>query len=90
MCTEINGFEQLLKAKMNCNSLKSIVCFDEIPAEKRQAAENLGLTVYHFNDILDDGKKEKDVELKDPLPETYYMHSYTSGTTGNPKVPLYK
>lgn len=58
--------------------------------EKMQAkADEAGIKLYTFQEIVDIGAKEKEEngphEIQEPTPEDVYMLSYTSGTTGNPK-----
>jgi len=35
--------------------------------------------------VLKTGRNSKNKKLNEPTPDTAYMFSYTSGTTGNPK-----
>ena len=65
--------------------LKNIVTFDEISAEKIELAQSVGLTVYHFNDVVKAGIDNPTVDLEVPQPNDVVIFCYTSGTTGDPK-----
>lgn len=68
--------------------IKNIISFEKITDEKfREEAQQNGLTYYSFDDILQAGheKPQKPYPL---TPQTIYVISYTSGTTGNPKGAL--
>src|SRR5258708_1030319 len=62
-----------------------MVCFDEIPAEKKLKAEQLGLKVINYKDVLEAGSKVEEFKYKEPNPDRIYIFGYTSGTTGDPK-----
>lgn len=87
MCIEQSSLDLLIKLKNEgkCNYLVNIVSFDKFPEEKKKTASDAGLTLYHFNDILEAGKQHPEVVLTNPKPESIYMFCYTSGTTGDPK-----
>jgi long-chain acyl-CoA synthetase len=38
-----------------------------------------------MEDVLESGKTNNEVSLKEPSPDTIYIFAYTSGTTGDPK-----
>ena len=88
MCIDAGGFDHLLKVKPECAHLKTIVTFDDLPEEKLNKAKELGIKVYHYNDILNEGKKHPDATFREPTPETTHMFCYTSGTTGDPKAAI--
>ena len=44
------------------------------------------MKVLTFEEVLEAGRKNTSIEFKEPTPESVFMFSYTSGTTGNPKA----
>eukprot|EP00826_Nyctotherus_ovalis_P009888 TRINITY_DN1261_c0_g2_i1.p1 TRINITY_DN1261_c0_g2~~TRINITY_DN1261_c0_g2_i1.p1 ORF type:complete len:536 (-),score=138.10 TRINITY_DN1261_c0_g2_i1:350-1957(-) len=62
--------------------LKNLVCFDEMPAD---AKDKTSLTLIKYQDIVELGRKETEVALKDSEPEDMMTVCYTSGSTGIPK-----
>ena len=51
-------------------------------------AKDLGIKVYNYSDVLEEGKKLPDATFKVPTSETIHMFCYTSGTTGDPKAAM--
>jgi long-subunit acyl-CoA synthetase (AMP-forming) len=51
MVIEKASIDHLLKAKEQCPHLKNIVCFDELPADKKQKAESMGLRVLTYKEV---------------------------------------
>ena len=68
-----------------CKSLINVVVFDTIPEDKKSKAEQAGLKLFLYSDVIQTGKDHPEVVLQEPKPETTYMFCYTSGTTGDPK-----
>lgn len=86
MCCEAVSFDLILKVKASsANSLKNIICFDKVTNEQKKLAEDAGLKLFNFEEVIEAGKKNPDVQLANPKPETVYLFCYTSGTTGDPK-----
>jgi long-chain acyl-CoA synthetase len=79
-----------LKGESKLDYLKNIILFDIGTDELIKEADDVGLKVYHYNEILDLGKKQGDVEFNPCKPDTFATFSYTSGTTGNPKGVMLK
>lgn len=53
MCIESKSIDHMITLKENGSKyLKNVVCFDEIPQDKREKAEQLGLKMYHFDDVI--------------------------------------
>lgn len=77
-----------LKADKQVTSLETLISFDEFTEDVKKSAEEVGIRVYHFNEVIDAGKKAETVVLKAPKPESIYMFCYTSGTTGDPKAAM--
>ena len=73
-----------LKKEGKSGELKNIVVMDVEDEGVIKQAEEAGLKIYKFPDVLTVGK-EKTCELKDGGPETIATFCYTSGTTGVPK-----
>jgi long-chain acyl-CoA synthetase len=88
MCVDVTGFDNLLKVKPECHSFVNIISFDDVPEDKMTKAKSLGLNVFHYNEILNEGKNHPDMTFKEPTPETFHMFCYTSGTTGDPKAAM--
>jgi long-chain acyl-CoA synthetase len=66
-------------------SLKNVIIFEEkLTDEQKDLLEKANLKVYHFWDLIDQGKNLTN-ELDLPCKDDIYMLSYTSGTTGDPK-----
>ena len=58
MCLEKTNFDLLLKIKDQAPNLKNIVIFDaDLPEEKKKKAEDLGLKVYQFYDVVKAGQE---------------------------------
>mmetsp|Transcript_43353 Transcript_43353/g.41771 ORF Transcript_43353/g.41771 Transcript_43353/m.41771 type:complete len:273 (+) Transcript_43353:420-1238(+) len=88
MCMDGGGFEHTLKAKANCPTLKNLVLYDDVTEEQKARGNELGLTIYTYNDVLEEGKKQTSVTFQEPVPDTIHMFCYTSGTTGDPKAAM--
>lgn len=86
MCVEKSILDTLIKLREGeCKYLQNVVCFDEVTAEQSAQAKAVGLTLYHFNDVIKAGEENPQVVLREPKPESIYMFCYTSGTTGDAK-----
>lgn len=48
----------------------------------------MGLNVYHYDEVIEEGKKHNDIKFKEPTADTIHMFCYTSGTTGDPKAAM--
>lgn len=50
--------------------------------------EDVGIKVFHINEVVEEGKKHTsiDLNLTTPKADDIYMFCYTSGTTGDPKA----
>ena len=88
MCIDGAGFDHMIKVKPSCPSLKTIVTFDPIPEDKLLKAEELGIKVYNYLEIIEEGKAHPNMTFKEPTPDTIHMFCYTSGTTGDPKAAM--
>ena len=69
-------------------SLASLVSFDNFTEDIRAQGKEVGINIYHFNEVIEAGKKAASIVLKAPKPESIYMFCYTSGTTGDPKAAM--
>lgn len=66
--------------------VKNIICMDNLPENSTlQKADEVGIKVYPFDEVLEQGAKNTAFEKSEPGPDDFCMFSYTSGTTGNPK-----
>ena len=43
------------------------------------------MNLYHLQDVVKAGEQIGEISLEEPTPESCYLFSYTSGTTGEPK-----
>lgn len=77
-----------LKKEGKADSVQNLISFDAVTEDQRKQAQELGLTLYHINEVIDAGEKAGDVKFEEPTPETIYMFCYTSGTTGDPKAAM--
>ncbi|CDW76486.1 long-chain-fatty-acid--ligase 5 [Stylonychia lemnae] len=79
-----------LKKDGKANSLQNIVSFDEVSQDIINQGEQVGIKVHKFWDVVEHGRNAKnrlsEDQLEKPKPESVYMFSYTSGTTGDPKA----
>lgn len=52
VCIDHNSFETLLKTVATAGSLKNVILFDNPTEDQRHRAENAGLKLYSYEDIL--------------------------------------
>jgi len=67
----------------SCPTLKNVVYFDSASTEQKTKAEEAGLKLLSFNEVMKSGEKKRD--YKEVSPTDIYTVNYTSGTTGLPK-----
>jgi len=67
----------------NCPTLKNVVYFDSASAEQKTKAEEAGLKLLSFDEVMKSGENKRD--YKEVSPTDIYTVNYTSGTTGLPK-----
>jgi len=77
----------LLEYASEAKFLRTIIHFDDVPQEIRDAAEKLELKLVSFHQIEELGKKNPQ-RLNPPVAEDLATICYTSGTTGLPKGAL--
>ena len=78
--------DKLPESERSVNTLKFLIYFDETcNKEDMVLADKLGIKLYSFNEILNQGAYNKEWKPVEPTPDDCYMFSFTSGTTGNPK-----
>ena len=63
---------------------------DDYDYSVQQDGKDAGLTIMHINEVIEHGRKHKNIELNQFKPKTddIYMFCYTSGTTGDPKAAM--
>lgn len=66
-------------------TLKTMVCFDEVPPEVKASVEELGIKLILFKEVIEVGKKETGVKLNPCGPDDLITICYTSGTTAKSK-----
>lgn len=74
------------------DALKNLIVMSkrsDITDEMQKAADAAGIKLYAFEEVVEAGAKERKergpLKVVEPTPDSVYMLSYTSGTTGNPK-----
>jgi long-chain acyl-CoA synthetase len=77
-----------LRRDNTVKSLQTLISFDEYPEDLKKEAKEVGITIYHYNEILEIGKNATTTVLSEPKPDNIYMFCYTSGTTGDPKAAM--
>lgn len=87
MFCALDKVEYLVEHKDEVKTIKSIVCFDEVPEELKAKVKSSGLKLYNFYDLIDSvtESEAETYESKLPEPESLYTICYTSGTTGDSK-----
>eukprot|EP00826_Nyctotherus_ovalis_P036876 TRINITY_DN3310_c0_g1_i15.p1 TRINITY_DN3310_c0_g1~~TRINITY_DN3310_c0_g1_i15.p1 ORF type:complete len:494 (+),score=135.90 TRINITY_DN3310_c0_g1_i15:533-2014(+) len=66
-------------------TLKTMVCFDEVPPEIKASVEELGIKLILFKEVIEIGKKETGIKLNPCGPDDLITICYTSGTTAKSK-----
>jgi long-chain acyl-CoA synthetase len=74
----------LLKESENMPVLKTIVQWDTVSEEDKEAAKKAGVTLLSFDEVREAGRKAP-ADLVPPSPSDLATICYTSGTTGDPK-----
>lgn len=77
-----------MKKKMLGASLKNLIIYDEIDKDLLTQAQELGLTVRSFSEVMAAGGRRGESKYPDFIeadPKDVYIFSYTSGTTGDSK-----
>jgi len=74
----------LIDAAKVCKSLKTIVSYDDVSAELKEAAKNAGVALVTLEQLEEDGKNKPQADVP-PSPDDLQTIMYTSGTTGDPK-----
>ena len=65
--------------------LQHILSFEPADPKVLETADELGIKIVTFDDVLKAGKENDKAEFVTPKTEDVLMLSYTSGTTGDPK-----
>lgn len=84
MCEGIPKLIEIMK-KGKLKTLKQVVCFDEVDEKTRKIANEVGLKIIKFADVVNLGKDNSVMPLKFCGPEDVATICYTSGTTDKTK-----
>lgn len=77
-----------LKHDKIVTTLKNLVSFDAFDEDIRKQGKEVGINIYHMNEVIEAGRNAITTHLKEPTKDTIYMFCYTSGTTGDPKAAM--
>lgn len=47
----------MIKVREKCPHVKNLILFDNIPEEKKARAIEIGYTIYHYDEVIEEGKK---------------------------------
>ncbi|KRX04925.1 hypothetical protein PPERSA_06559 [Pseudocohnilembus persalinus] len=84
---EKKAIKNLWNKKTELHNLKYLVCLDQdIDEDDIKQAEERGLKIHYWNDVLEAGKEKK--PYAKVVPKDIHTFSYTSGTTGAPKAAM--
>jgi len=80
----------LLKSQGKAKSIQHLVSMDVFDKSTQMDAADVGIKVYHINEVVEEGRKHMklDLEATKPKADDIYMFCYTSGTTGDPKAAM--
>ncbi len=83
----VQGIAKLaaMKKKGSIKTLANVVCFDDVDPATRKLAEEAGIRVLAFSEVISAGKAAPDIPFRRPTGETLLTICYTSGTTGKAK-----
>ncbi|MBO6217996.1 MAG: long-chain fatty acid--CoA ligase [Treponema sp.] len=87
---------KILEKKEEVPLLETVILFDKVSEENENRAKDAGLSLYYFDDLLENGrkivsenpdekKKEIEYEMEKTNPDDVATMIFTSGTTGTPK-----
>ena len=74
-----------IKKKGKIQTLTTAVSYDEIDPETKAKAEEAGIKVISFAEVIRVGKEETGIKIRRPGPKTLLTICYTSGTTDKAK-----
>jgi long-chain acyl-CoA synthetase len=83
-CDGISKLANIAK-KGKLKTLKNLVCFDEVTKEIRKQADEIGLNLITFTEVINSGKTTYTMPLNFCNGNTFITICYTSGTTGKAK-----
>ena len=80
----------ILKNQGKAQSIKFLISMDDYDFSIQQDGKDAGLTIMHINEVIEHGRKHKNIDLDQfkPKLDDIYMFCYTSGTTGDPKAAM--
>lgn len=80
----------LLKSQGKAASIENLISMDIFDKSVQKDGEDVGIKVYHINEVIEEGKKHPEMDLSALMPKAddIYMFCYTSGTTGDPKAAM--
>ena len=82
---------KILAIKKNSSEfIKNLIIMDNASSEIEEEAKELGVTLIPYQDILTAGREAEEIKMKYAEPSNLITLCYSSGTTGDPKVYLFK
>lgn len=80
----------LLKSQGKAQSITHLVSMDAFDKSIEKDGQDVGIKVFHINEVLEEGKKHPNIDIEEltPKADDIYMFCYTSGTTGDPKAAM--
>lgn len=74
-----------MKKEGHAKSITSFVTFDPVTAAERALCEAVGVKIYDFQEVVDCGAENSDIQFDKCTERDCPIFSYTSGTTGDSK-----
>lgn len=70
-----------LKSRQKLTFVKNLILFDHVEEVHTSLAQQLGLQLYSFEDLVKEGMREFDIDRDEPGYNSVFLLGITSGTT---------
>jgi hypothetical protein len=70
-----------LKSRQKLTFLKNLILFDHVEEVHTTLAQQLGLQLFSFDDLVKEGMREIDFDRDEPKYNSVFLLGVTSGTT---------